>query len=117
MRRKLLRAAALCLDVGAPLIATASQFPIWVERSAGATVSGLFVFFAILSAIPIFKNFGRILKSPSAPILWGVIFALLYALHRIIDEMLIISFVGLIANLAGWVLFKIAGEEEKKAEE
>jgi hypothetical protein len=117
MKRKMLRATALCIDVGAPLIATATQFPLWVERSAGATVSGLFVFFLILSAIPLFKCFKHLLKSPSAPIIWGLMFGLLSALHVIIEEMLVISFVGLVANLVGWVLFKIAGEEKKKEEE
>ena len=116
MKRKLLKGAALCIDVGAPLIATATQFPLWVERSAGATVSGLFVFFIILSAIPLAKRFRRFLRSPSTPILWGIIFGCLTALHMIIEEMLVISFVGLVANVIGWGLFKLAGEEKDREE-
>ena len=46
-------AAILGLDVGAPLIATCTQFPVWVERSAGSTVSGLFVVFALICTIPV----------------------------------------------------------------
>lgn len=113
-KRKILKAVALTIDVGAPLIATMTQFPIWVERSAGATMSGVFVFFAILCAIPLTKQFKSFLKSPSAPIMWGIVFFFLAALCAIIREMLIISFVGFSANIIGWGLFKIAGTEEKE---
>ena len=117
MKRRLLKTVAIGIDVGAPLLATVSQFPLWIERSAGATVSGIFLLFAILSAVPLFKHFGRLLKSPSAPLMWGIIFGFLTALHTIIDEMLIISFVGLVSNSVGWVFFKIAGNEKKENEE
>ena len=114
MKRKILRASAIGIDVGAPLIATLTQFPLWIERSAGATVSGIFLVFALLSAVPLFKHFGELLKSPSAPIMWGLIFAFLLALHTIIEEMLVISFVGLVSNVIGWGLFKLAGSEKKE---
>lgn len=112
MKRKVLKSLALTIDVVAPFIATLTQFPLWIERSAGATVSGLCVLFVILSTVPLMKHFKRFLHSPSAPIMWGVMFAMLLALNAIIEEMILISFVGLIANLIGWVLFKIAGNEK-----
>ena len=56
---KILKISALVLDVGAPLAATMTQFPMWINRSAGATVSGTFVLFALLSAIPFFKQIRR----------------------------------------------------------
>ena len=111
-KRRLIKTLALFIDVGAPLVATVTQFPVWVERSAGATVSGLFVVFLLLSAIPLFKHFKQFLKSPSAPLMWGFIFGFLAALHAIIDEMLIISLVGLVSNCVGWILFKLAGKDE-----
>lgn len=117
MKQRILKASALVIDVGAPLIATVTQFPIWVQRSAGATVSGLFIFFVILSAIPLFKSFKRFLKSPSAPLMWGLIFGFLCALHTIIEEMLVISLVGLVSNAIGWGLFKLAGDEKKEETE
>ena len=117
MKRKILRACAMVIDVGAPLAATVSQFPIWIERSAGATVSGIFILFAILSAVPLFKRFRALMKSPSAPLMWGMIFGFLMALHTIIEEMLIISFVGLISNAIGWGFFKLAGTEKNKEEQ
>lgn len=117
MKRKMLKAAALAIDVGAPMSATLTQFPLWIERSAGATVSGLVILFAIMSAVPLMRYYKRILKSPSAPLMWGILFGLLSALHSIIEEMLVISFVGLVANVIGWGLFKLAGEEKEAEKE
>ena len=108
---------AVGIDVGAPLIATLTQFPAWIERSAGSTVSGLFVVFALLSAIPLFKKGKEILKSPSAVMLWGIGLGLLLALRNIVDEMIIVCAVGLIANAIGAPLHKygeaLAAKEDK----
>ena len=113
MKRRILRALALLIDIGAPLIATLTQFPIWVDRSAESTVSGLFVAFALLSAVPLFKYFRGKLSTPSAPIMWGLSLALLAGLNAIIEEMILIAFVGLISNSVGLLLFKLAGTEER----
>ena len=109
-------AAGLTVNVGAPLVTTLTQFPAWVERSAGSTVSGIFVVFALLSVIPIFKHIKQITKSPSVPMLWGVGCALLFCLRNIIDEMIVICLVGCISNLAGMGIYKY-GEMLKEKEE
>lgn len=114
MKRQTLKAIALALDVGGPLVATMTQFPLWIERSSEATVSGLFLFFAILSAVPAYKAARRMLRSPSAPIMWLILFVFLIALQAIISEMVIIAFVGLISNTIGFVLFKLARTEKEK---
>lgn len=115
MKAKLIKGGAVALDVVAPLIATCTQFPVWVERSAEATVSGLFLMFAILCSIPLFKSLRGLLKSPSAPLIWGAVLAILLSLRTIVDEMIVISFVGLISNVIGWGLYKVAdGIEAKK---
>ena len=111
MKRRLLRGLALVIDIGAPLIATMTQFPIWVERSAESTVSGIFVFLALLSAVPLFRSFRGKLRTPSVPLMWGLAFAFLSGLNAIISEMILIAFVGLISNCVGWVLYKLAGED------
>jgi hypothetical protein len=109
--------AAVGLDVGAPLVATVTQFPVWVERSAGSTVSGMFVVFALLSAIPLLKKGGEIFKSPSATLLFGIAAALLLSLRTIIDEMIIICAVGFVSNLVGAGIHSygvaLAGKEDK----
>ncbi len=107
---------AIGLDVGAPLIATFTQFPAWIERSAGSTVSGLFVVFALLSAIPLFKKGGELLKSPSSYLLWGIVLGLLIALRSIFDEMIIICVVGFVSNLVGAAIH-IYGKELAEKED
>ena len=104
---KIFKISALVLDVGAPLAATVSQFPVWVDRSAGATVSGLFVLFALLSAVPFFKQIKAYFKSPSVWVMWCVIFVALIALHAIIDEMLVICAIGALSNVIGAGLYKL----------
>ena len=103
-----IKAIAVVIDVGAPLIATLTQFTIWVERSAEATVSGLCLVFALLSAVPMFRYLKRFLRSPAMPIVWGVILCFLLSLRAIVDEMIMISAVGFVANLIGWALDRFA---------
>lgn len=107
---KILKISAIVLDVGAPLAATISQFPVWVDRSAGATMSGLFVLFAFLSAIPFFKQIKTYFKSPSAWVMWCVIFVMLVGLRAIIDEMIVICAIGLLSNIVGAGLYKVGNK-------
>ena len=98
---KIIQLAAVALDVGAPLVATLTQFPVWIQRSAESTVSGLFVVFALLSAIPLIRYFKDMFRSPSATIIFGLLLIALIGLKDIIDEMIIVSLVGLISNFVG----------------
>lgn len=111
---KAIKISALCLDVAAPLIATATQFPIWVEKSSAATMSGLFLIFAMLSAIPFMKQIKTYFKSPSAWSMWCIIFVLATLVRNIIDQAVVICFVGLVANLAGAGLHKLGEKIESK---
>lgn len=104
---KIFKISALVLDIGVPLAATVSQFPVWVDRSAGATVSGLFVLFALLSAIPFFKQIKAYFKSPSVWVMWCIILVALVALRAIIDEMIVICLIGAAANVIGAGLYKL----------
>jgi hypothetical protein len=107
---KVVRWSAIGVDVACPLIATLSQFPIWINRSGEATVSGTFLLFALLSCIPFLKQIKAYIKSPSAWMIWAIPFVSFIALRNIIDEMIIICFVGLISNIAGTFIYK-AGEK------
>lgn len=106
VKGKILKGVALSIDVVAPLMATLSQFPIWVEKSSGATMSGLFILFAIISSIPAIRFFKNNHKTPSSAIIWSVLFFLLFALEKIIEQMLAVCFVGMLANLVGAALYK-----------
>lgn len=114
---KIFKISAVGLDVIAPLTATITQFPIWVEKSSAATVSGLFLVFAFLSAIPFIKQIKAYLKSPSAWSMWCIFLVLFVALRNIIDQMLIICFVGVISNVCGAGLYKAGEIVEQKVDE
>lgn len=103
---RLLCILAIILDVGAPLAATMCYFPIWVEKSAEATISGMFIFLGLLSAIPLFRIVSKKLKSPSAWMIWMILFVLFFALESIVSEVKIIALVGFVANLIGSVIYK-----------
>lgn len=112
---KIIKGVAVGIDVLGPLIATLAQFPMWVEKSAEATVSGLFLVFAFASAIPFLKQIKAFIKSPSVWILWCVLFVLFVALQNIIHEMVIVCFVGMVTNIIGAGVYKlgsIIGERE-----
>ena len=65
---KICKISAVVIDVAVPLIATIMHFPIWVERSSRATVSGLFLIFAFHWAFtqPMGNYLGLILVIVSA---------------------------------------------------
>lgn len=98
--------AAILLDVGAPLAATMCYFPIWVEKSAEATISGMFIFLALISMVPLFRIIKEKLKSPSAWMIWLILFVLFFALESIVSEVKIIALVGFAANLIGSLIYK-----------
>lgn len=104
---RLVKALALIIDIAAPLAATISQFPIWIEKSAEATASGIFLILAFFSCIPLLKYIKSFMRSPSIPIVWLIIFVMLYALSSIIDQMIVVCFVGVISNTLGMFIYKI----------
>lgn len=116
-RGKIVKGAAIALDVGAPLIATLTQFPVWVNKSSEATVSGLFLMLALVSVIPFFRQIKEYIKSPAVWVLWTVVFGMMIVLRSILDEIIIVCFVGMVANILGAGIYnvgKIIGGEEKK---
>ena len=111
---KVIKGAGLTIDVAAPLIATICQFPVWVEKSSSATISGVFLVFAFISCLPFLNQIKTWLKSPSVPVLWCVFLVLFTLLRNIIDQMWIICFVGVISNFAGSIVYKFGGAIAQK---
>ncbi len=85
-----------------------SYFPVWINRSNGSAISGFTLILLLIASVPLWKTLKRILASPSAPIMWFIIFILFYLLSKIADEMVIISFIGFITNLIGALFFKLS---------
>lgn len=105
---KLLKAIALCIDVGVPVAATLSQFPIWVNRDATSTMSGLTLVLVALACIPFYRQIREYFKSPSAPVLWFILFLAFTLLESIASEIKIVCFWGAIANVLGSAIYKLA---------
>ena len=112
-----LKTLAIGIDVGVPVFATFTQFPLWVEQSAEATMSGLCLVLIAISVIPFLKVLREYFKSPSSWVLFGVIFVVLLMLRSIIDQILIVSLAGFIANLIGAGIYSIGRKIEEKDKE
>jgi hypothetical protein len=113
------KVTAIGVDVCVPMVVALNQFPLWVEQSAEATMSGICLVLIGLSIIPFLKQIREYFKSPSAWVVWGVILAILVLLRSIIDQILIVSFAGFIANIAGAFIYNIGKgfDKSKKKKE
>ena len=109
-----LKIAALALSVLAPFIAAISYFPLWIDKGAEFAISGISLCIMLVCALPIFKMVKRTLRSPSAPLIWLMIFVLFFALSKIAEDITVIALIGFISNLIGAVLFKIADQNTEK---
>ena len=94
--------------VGAPFAATLAQFPVWVEQSAEATMSGLFLIFAFFSCVPFIRQIKEYMKSPAAWVLWMIVLVFAIALRAIIDQMVFIAGIGFAANILGMALYRLS---------
>ncbi len=101
-----LTALGALLCIAPPAVVTLCYFPLWVEKSSTATLSGLSLIMILVSIIPLFRILKNHLSSPSAPIVWILICVFCLAFRSIIDQMLVISFVGGVSSIAGFIIFK-----------
>ena len=112
--RRLLRFIAIAICVLPPLGATFKYASAWMTQGEGVegifnvALPGVAVVAVIFCAIPLFKYISRIMKSPSMWFVWTFMWVISELLVRIIDEMRVITFVGAICNVAGFLLWKIS---------
>ena len=97
---------AFVISVVPPLIATVLQFPVWIEASSEATVSGVAVLLLFFCCLPFYKAIINYFKSPSVPVVWLVICVFMYLMKAIAEQMFIVACVGSVSNLLGAVCFK-----------
>jgi hypothetical protein len=111
---KILRYSATAICVGVPFSATLTQFPIWVEKSSDATMSGLFLVFAFISCLPFTNQIREYFKSPAVWVVWTLMFTIFTLLRNIIDEMLVVCFFGMISNIIGVPIYRYGKKLEEK---
>ena len=112
-RARLLRLLGLFCSVLPPLFATAEHFPIWVKEGGGTALSGVVFFCLLLSALPLWKILRRRFRSPSVPFVFGFLWLFLSLFRRIIDGVIAVTFFGMLGNLAGALLFRLAAKERR----
>lgn len=103
----------------APIVATATQFPVWIQTSPETTASGIalsssFVIMALISAVPALKGLKNKLKNPTGFFMWGIFFAIIAGLRPIIDELYLITAVGFASNGGAFILCKLANFLQSK---
>lgn len=100
----ILTVAAVACCVLPPFVMTLSKFPIWVNEPK-MVVSGVALLLIFFSCIPFFKQIKEYFKSPSATVLWIVVFVLLCIFRHIINELVYVAAAGLAGNIFGEALF------------
>ena len=90
-----------------------SYFPLWISKDSETAISGLCLCLLLISALPLLRIVTGALKTPSATVLWGILFLLFFSLSRIADEITVIAFVGFLSNLIGSVFFRLSRRVRK----
>ena len=115
-KRLLFNALGMGISILPVAVSIFSYFPLWMRRGNASVLSGVSLFLICLAAVPLFKYLKQIMHSPSAPVMWFIVFVIFLLLSRIADEMTVISFVGFTTNLIGAFFFKLArryGKEQR----
>ena len=112
MKRTVFNLVGLIFSVVPACVATLYYFPLWIEKGSTETVSGLCALLLILGAVPMLRILKGRLSTPSLPVLWGILFVLFRSLAAIIGELVVIAFVGTLANLVGALFFRLARRGE-----
>lgn len=89
---------------------------MWISGGGEQMISGGAALLIMLAALPFYKYLRKKLESAASYIVWLFIFLFCFLMAKIIDQVTVISFVGLISNLVGAVLLKI-GEKLGKSTE
>ena len=111
--RFLLRALGLALCVIPVAVSILCYFPVWRAEGGEVLLSGIAVLLLSLAFLPLYKLLSHHLRSPAAYTVWLIAFLLFFALSRIADEMVVISFTGLVGNVLGAILFRLADGGKK----
>jgi len=101
-KSNILIATGYSASIVAPLVATAVQFPIFIEKGQGATISGSFILVALIGIIPLLiymykmKKANKTLPTANSPAaIWGIILVCAIGLYQVLDQLIIISSAGL----------------------
>lgn len=89
----------LVAAIAAPLITACVQLPIIKDAANTGEISALFIVCAFICAAPLYKHINITFKTPTNAVMWTVIFALAWSLDKIIHQIMLVAFVGMVANI------------------
>lgn len=107
-KRLLFSSLGLAICIIPVTVATLSYFPLWLAREDASVLSGIAALLLCAALVPMYKYLRRLLRTPSAPLMWFAVFIVFFLLSKIANEMTVISFVGFTTNLIGSLFFKLA---------
>ena len=113
-KRRTLYALGVLFSTVPVIAAVLSYFPLWRERGSEAVLSGFSLLLLALATVPLARVIKERLRSPSAHLMWFLIFIFFYFFSKIADELTVISFVGFIGNLIGALLFRLSRRKTEK---
>ena len=91
--------SGLVAAIAAPLITACVQFPVIKETANTSEISALFIVCAFICAAPLYKHINITFKTPTNAVMWTVVFALAWSLDKIIHQIMLVAFVGMVANI------------------
>jgi chromate transport protein ChrA len=110
--RFILRSLGLILCVAPPIVCTLTYFPLWREAGGEALISGGTALLIIIAIIPFYKHLRKLLETSASYVLWLVIFLFCFLMAKVINEITVIAFIGLVGNLLGALLLKLGERKE-----
>ena len=107
LKAKILNIAALVLSVVPPAVTALCYFPLWLgERASALSILSLLVL--ALCCIPFWRVIKEAFRSPSAWMLWLVIFLFTSLFESICAGLRVVALVGCLAGAVGALLFYLA---------
>ena len=102
----LFRILGISLCVLPPAISTLAFFPIWLADSRTA-VSALTVILLVLAALPVLRLIKTHLRSPSAWMIWLLLWGFLFAFRPIAPAIETIALISFPTSMLGALCFRI----------
>lgn len=112
--RPLFLLLGLLFSILPPALATLAYFPLFRLGGGRVMLSGFVLLLLLFAALPLYRLIRRYLASPAVWQLWLFAFLLFSLLANIADEMIVVSFFGLVGNLVGSFFFRKAGGQSEK---
>lgn len=100
------------------IIAAFIELPVFVHKDAETTLTGTFALAMICAAYPLIKGVLHYMKSPSAPVIMWVLFAILLMLYKLpqpsLKAIVVVIGVAAVGNTIGTILFRLAKTFKEK---